>query len=93
MSYDNTSIQFAKVVGVGIALAKAIQKAGYSLEIYKVQKAKMKGYKDIYRTSGNKVSPGYVDVKGRRGYKEKNREKTTEARGVKIQIKGAHCRF
>lgn len=89
MSYDNTSIQFAKVVGVGIALAKAIQKAGYSLEIYKVQKAKMKGYKDIYRTSGNKVSPGYVDVKGRRGYKEKNREKTTEARGVKIQIKGA----
>ena len=39
MSLGNTSSKFAKVVGLGIAISKAIQKAGYCLEIYKVGRA------------------------------------------------------
>ena len=38
VSHDNGSSTFAKIAGIGIALAKEIQKKGYSLEIYKVGK-------------------------------------------------------
>ena len=36
VSWDNESSTFARITGIGIALAKEIQKKGYSLEIYKV---------------------------------------------------------
>jgi|21_taG_2_1085346.scaffolds.fasta_scaffold00540_25 hypothetical protein len=36
VSWDNKTSTFAKITGIGIALAREIQKKGYSLEIYKV---------------------------------------------------------
>lgn len=79
LSHDNNDIQFAKVVGVGIALAKAIQRAGYSLEIYKVCKANTRKYEDVWRNKQeNRVTNKTID-----------RKKVLDTRGFKICIKGA----